>query len=239
VPELPAALPPAERTVGQLVAESIKAYGDRFWAMLPLGLPLALVDQVSVRQPAVMQLLVFFAATPLFVAAYVRACSLVLHARPNRTAVVVATLIYLPFPILRAAFILPALAWFAFIGLAVPAAMVEHHAFRAALERGRQLGTADYVHALGSLAALVIVVGLSATVLSALLHTQGDNGQRAAVFLSDLVLSPLLYVGGALLYMDQVARIGSRRPEPRSRDADLHPPLEADAAGGADAQVEP
>lgn len=236
---LPAALPPAERTVGQLIAESIRAYGDRFWAVLPLGLPLALVDQLSVRQPALVQLLVFLAATPLFVAAYIHACALMLDTRATRTAILVATLIYLPFPVLRAGFILPGLAWFAFVGLAVPAAMREGKSFRPALERGRQLGTADYPHALGSLAALVLVVGVSATVLSALLHSQGDNGQRAAVFLSDVVLSPLLFVGGALLYVDQVARIGSRRPEPRSRDADLHPPLDADAAGGADAQVEP
>jgi hypothetical protein len=239
VRSLPAALPPAERTVGQLVAESIRAYGDRFWKVLPLGLPLAVVDQLSVREPALVQLLVFLAATPLFVAAYIRACTVMLDAPVTRTAVGVATLIYLPFPVLRAAFILPGLAWFAFIGLAVPVAMVERKGFRAALERGRHLGQADYAHALGSLAALVIVVGVSATALSALLHTQGDNGQRVAVFLSDLVLGPLLFVGGALLYTDQVARIGSRRPEPRSRDADLHPPLDADAAGGADAQVEP
>ena len=45
--DLPAPLPPGERTVGQLVAESIKLYGERFWRVLPLGLALALVDQVS------------------------------------------------------------------------------------------------------------------------------------------------------------------------------------------------
>jgi hypothetical protein len=239
VRSVPAALPPAERTVGQLVAESIRAYGNRFWKVLPLGIPLAAVDQLSIRQPALVQLLVFLAATPLFVAAYLRACSVMLDAPVNRTAIAVATLIYVPFPVLRAGFILPGLAWFAFIGLAVPVAMVERRSFRDALERGRQLGLADFVHALGSLAALVIVVGISSFALSALLHTQGDNGQRVAVFLSDLVLGPLLFVGGALLYTDQVARIGSRRPEPRSRDADLHPPLDPDAAGGADAQIEP
>jgi hypothetical protein len=206
---------------------------------LPLGLPLAIVDQLSIRQPAGVQIVIYLAATPLYVWAYIRACRIVLDARPNRTAVIVATLIYLPFPVLRAAFILPGLAWFALMGLAVPVAMVERTSFRGALERGRKLGLADYVHALGSLAALVIVVGVAANTLSALLHTQGDNGQRVAVFLSDLVLSPLLYVGAALLYVDQVARMGVRRPEPRSRDADLHPPLDADAAGGADAQVEP
>ena len=58
----------------------------------------------------------------------------------------------------------------------------------------------------------MIVVGVAANTLSALLHTQGDNGQRVAVFLSDVVLSPLLFVGGALLYIDQAARaVGPRR----------------------------
>jgi hypothetical protein len=146
----------------------------------------------------------------------------------------------LPFPLLRSFFILPGIAWFAFIGLAVPAAMVEGLGFREALVRGRRLGVADYVHALGSLAALVVVVGIAANVLSALLHTQGDNGQRVAVFLSDIVLGPLLFLGGALLYGDQVARVGSRAANRRSRrHADLHPPVDADPAGRPDAQVEP
>ena len=237
--DLPAPLPPAERTVGQLVAETIRAYGNDFWRVLPLGLPLAIADQLSVRQSAVVQMLVFWAALPLFVAGYLWACRLVLEVRPTLLAVGVAALVWVPFPALRAAFVLPALAWLAFIGLAVPAAMVERLRFRDALARGRELGAADYVHALGSLAALVVVVGIAANTLSALLHTQGDSGQRVAVFLSDLVLSPLLFLGGALLYLDQAARIGSTRHDRRSRrDADLHPPLDADPAGRADAQVE-
>jgi hypothetical protein len=239
VPELPAPLPPGERTVGQLVAETIRAYGQSFWRVLPLGLPLAIADQLSVRQPAERQMLVYWAATPLFAAAFVWACAQVHRRRPTVTAVAAAVLIYLPFPGLRALYILPGIAWFALIGLAVPAAMVEGLGLRAALQRGRRLGIADYVHALGSLAALVIVVGIAGNTLSALLHTQGDNGQRVAVFLSDLVLSPLLFLGGALLYLDQAARVGSRRPQRRSRrDADLHPPVDADAAGRPDPQVE-
>jgi hypothetical protein len=240
VRELPPPLPPAERTVGQLVAETIRAYGERFWRVLPLGIPLALVDQLSVREPPGVQMLVYWAALPLFVAAYLWACALLLEARPNRTAAALAVLIYLPFPALRALFILPGIAWFAFIGLAVPAAMVEGLPFRAALERGRRLGLADYVHALGSLAALVVVVGVAGNTLSALLHTQGDNGQRVAVAVSDLVLSPLLFLGAALLYLDQAARIGSAASDRRRRrDAHFHSPVDADAAGRHDAQVEP
>lgn len=240
MPELPAPLPPAERTVGQLVAETIRAYGNHFWRALPLGLPLAIADQASVRQTTAVQMIVFWAALPLFVAGYLWACRLVLGATPNAVAVAVAVLVWLPFPALRSLFILPALAWLAFIGLSVPAAMLERPRLRDALVRGRTLGTADYVHALGSLAALVVVVGIASNTLSALLHTQGDNGQRVAVFLSDLVLSPLLFLGGAMLYVDQAARVGSQRStRRRSRDADLHPPVDADPAGHSDAQVEP
>jgi membrane protease YdiL (CAAX protease family) len=233
VRDLPPPLPPETRTIGQLVAETIRAYGNNFWRVLPLGVPLAVADQLSVRQTATVQMAVFWALLPLFVGGYLWACRVVLGAAPTLTAGSVAVLIWLPFPALRYVYVLPALAWLAFIGLAVPAAMAERLRFRDALVRGRRLGTADFVHAVGSLATLVIVVGVAANTLSALLHTQGDNGQRVAVFLSDVVLSPLLFVGGALLYIDQAARAVRSAP-----DAALHPPVDADAAGRADPQVE-
>ena len=238
--ELPPPLPPGERTVGQFVGETIRAYGDNFWRALPLGLPLAIADQFSVHTHQTIQILVFLAVGPLVVLAYVRACSLVLKTKPTLIAFLVGALIYLPFPALRAIVILPGIAWFAFIGLAVPAALVERTSFRESLVRGRQLGITDYAHALGSLAILVIVVGVGEEALTAALRTQGDNSQRVALFSSDLVLSPLLYLGGALLYVDQVARVGSRRQDRRRRrDAHFHPPVDAQPAGRPDDQVEP
>jgi len=231
--------------MGQLIAESIRFYGEHFWRALPLGVPLALADQLSVRHAMAAQSLVWWAVGPLFVAAFVYACVLVHGGRATATVVGLALLIYLPFPALRAIFILPAIAWFAFIGLAVPAALVEKLPFRAALVRGRQLGTVDYVHALGSLAGLVIVVALGSQTLGLLLRTQSDTSGRIALALGDVVLSPLLYLGGALLYLDQAARVGSRRSKSRRttqgrrRNADVHPPHDADAAGHSDPQVEP
>ena len=44
--ELPPPLPPETRTVGQLVAESIRFYGEHFWPVLALGLPLVAVNQI-------------------------------------------------------------------------------------------------------------------------------------------------------------------------------------------------
>jgi len=233
VRELPPPLPPERRTVGQVVAEAIRAYGDRFWACLPLGLPLAAADQLSVHRTAAAQALVLWALAPAFAGAYLWACRIVLDARPTTVAAIAAVLVWLPFPALRAFFVLPGLAWLALLGLAVPAGMADRVGFREALVRGRRLGLADYPHALGSLCALVVVVGLSANVLGAILHSQGDAGLRVGVFLADLVLSPLLYLGGALLYADQAARLRSRG------DAGVRPPVDADAAGRPDAQVEP
>jgi hypothetical protein len=235
VPELPPPLPPGERTVGQLIAETIRAYGNHFWRALPLGIPLVVINQLCAGQGRNFQVAVFWLAGPLVVIAYVRACSIVYNAPANRTAFLAAFLIYLPFPPLRALYILPGLAWFAFLGLTVPAAIVERVRLRAAFRRGRDLGTVNYAYCLGSLAALVIVVGVADNTLNLLLHSQSEASARVALGLSDLVLSPLLYLGGAMLYADQAARIGSPRPQRRRRrDADLHPPLEPDAAGRPD-----
>jgi hypothetical protein len=239
MPEVPAPLPPAQRTVGQLVAETIRAYGGNFWRVLPLGLPIAASSQISLGHDPNVQTIVLFAFGPLVALAYVYACHLVLDVPPTPVAYATAVLVFAPVPLLVRAVVLPAVAWLALFGLAPAAAMVEHLGFRAALDRGRRLGTADYVHALGSLATLVIVVVVSELTLIALLRSQGDNGQRIAHGLADLVLSPLLYLGGALLYGDQAARVGSGRPHRRSRrDADLHPPVDADATGRSDPQVE-
>ena len=233
MPELPAPLPPAERTVGQLIGESIRFYGGRFWTCLALGVPLAVATQASLGGTSDAQTLVLLAFSPVIAATFVQACRLVLGAQPTRTAYIVAWLVFLPVPVLVRAFILPSLAWLALFGLAVPAAMVEKLRFRAALERGRRLGLADFVHAFGSLCALVIVVVVSDFALVYVLRSQGDNGQRVAHALGDLVLSPLLFLGGALLYVDQAARVVSSRG-----DASLHPALDADAAGHTDPQVE-
>jgi hypothetical protein len=219
MPELPPPLPPEERTVAQFIGETIRAYGDHFWRLLPIGLAFAIVDQVIAKRTAPYQALVFWASAPLIAAAFVWACAVVHHKRPTINVFLVALLIYLPFPALRAFFILPGIAWFAFIGLAVPAMLVEGLRFRDALVRGRQLGTADFAYALGSLAVLVLVVGLGEYSMSVVLRSQSDNSRRAALFLGDLILSPMLYIGGALLYLDQAARVGTSRSDRKRRRA--------------------
>jgi hypothetical protein len=203
----PEALPPAERTVGQVVAESIRLYGERFWAVLPLGLAFVGVDLASLHHGVDVQTLVLWAFTPVFAAAYVRAAALVSGRPPTWTALAAGVVVFLPFPVLVRLYVLPGVAWLALVGLAVPAAVAEGLGLRDALRRGWQLGRADPVHAVGGLAALALVYGVSRTMLLVLLHTQGGQTQLIAAVLADLVLSPLVFVGGALLHADQAARV--------------------------------
>jgi hypothetical protein len=203
----PAALPPATRTVGQVVAESIRFYGDHFWPVLALGLPFLAIDLTSLDLSITAQTLTAWALGPLVCAAYVRACALVAGTNWSWTAYAVALVVYLPFPVLLRLYLLPGIFWFAVFGLAVPAAVSEQLGFRDALRRGVALGRADLAHALGGLATLCIVYGICRFALLVLLHTQGDQAQKIAIILADVVLSPILYVGGALLYVDQAARM--------------------------------
>ena len=122
---------------------------------------------------------------------------------------------------LPAAFFFPwfailSVAWLALVGLVVPVVMIEDAPPRKALRRAVELCRADYIHALGSLATLVIVFVLSRVMLAFLLREQADNTVRAAVFVADLVISPLLFLGAALLYFDQAARVSRTSERKRS-----------------------
>jgi hypothetical protein len=202
----PAALPPAERTVGQLVAESIRFYGDHFWAVLALGIPFLLLDIISIGQPWWRQVIAGWVIGPLVCAAYVRGSMLVAGAFWSWRAYALALLVYIPYPVLGI-YVLPAVVYFALVGLSVPACVAEGLGIRAALRRGWELGRADPVHAIGGLATIVLVAGVSRLALEILLNTQGGQGLKIAEVLADLVLTPLFYVGAALLYVDQAARV--------------------------------
>ena len=215
---LPPPLPPADRTVGQLVAESIRLYGRHFVRALPLGVLVAAINQLTVGVDRIVAGAILLLAAPVFSAAYAYACRLEAETPPPRrswvTAIAVGTLVFVPAALLFPWFALAAVLWLGLAGLAVPAAMREGTSFAASLRRGLELGRADYLHAAGSLATLVILFFLTRIGLALLLESQADNTVRTAIFLSDAILAPLLFIGGAILYVDQDARLRSRR-DPR------------------------
>ena len=245
--ELPPPLPPEARTVGQLIAESLRLYGARFWPSLSLGIGPAIVGAGLAELPrADAWLLVPTAGTAVWAAALVGACRLALDPPAGRTGVAFAAgcIAFVPLLVQRIVvvpgFDLLTLAFYGFVCLAVPAALVEELSLRAALRRAVQLARADYVHALGSLAALVITIFLTGLMLVLLLHGLTDQALRVAALVALLLLAPIFLLGTALLYLDQSARVVESAPRPRrKRDADVHPALEPDAAGRTAAEVEP
>ena len=208
----PAALPPAERTIGQLVAESIRFYGEHFRMALLLGVAPAAIAAVFAnvsRRTSIFLAPTFSAA--LLSATFVGACMLVLDARPTRRRLVLAWiagwLVFAPVPFLVLAFIVPGLAWLAALGLVVPVLAMEPVSLREALARAWRLARGDYLHAFGSLATLGIVVFLTQAVLAFILRGFGGAAVSTAFFLASVVISPLLFIGAALLYVDQSARV--------------------------------
>jgi hypothetical protein len=216
---LPPPLPPETRTVGQLVAETVKVYGAHWQAALVIGLPPAVLS-ASVTGLSRLQTLTIlpFAGAVAATASYVLASAVVsgrsLRSRGVVPAALAGALVYLPFPFLAAVFVLPGLAWFALIGLAVPAAVTESLGVRDALRRGLALGRADFSHALGGLVTLTMIVFLTQIAAAMLLQGFADNSERAAAFLAGLVLSPMLFLGAALLYVDQAARFAAAQRDP-------------------------
>jgi hypothetical protein len=208
----PAALPPAERTIGQLVAESIQFYGAHFWACLVLGVPAAVIAVVFKNVSRNVQLVLAPTLSGgLISATFVYACILVLEASPSRRRVLVAWLlgwlVFAPAPFLAIAFVVPGLVWLAAFGLVVPVLIVEDVSWRGALRRSWRLARADFTHAIGSIFTLAVVVLLSQSVLVFILRDFGDAADSAGLFLASVVLSPLLFIGTALLYVDQAARV--------------------------------
>jgi hypothetical protein len=230
---LPPPLPPATRTVGQLVAETLNLYRRRFWPSLAVGVGPSAATVGLQLIPGWWKLLFALTAYALLMtAAYLAAVRIASDAELRRRSLLVGAatgyVVFVPALFLYGLFVLPAVAWLALCGLSVPAALIERRGFVASLRRGFALGRVDYVHAAGSLATLTIVAFLTSTVLFFLLRSGSEVALEIAAFLSLLVISPILFLGAALLYYDQAARVPTRRS-----DADLHHALEPDRPGRA------
>jgi hypothetical protein len=240
----PPPLPPETRTVGQLVAETIRLYGSRFWPSLALGIAPAAAGLALAESPSSLRLPVAFTVAAAAASlSFALATGVVAGKRiPRRrlaqgTAIGVITLapaiVLLGF--LGILGLLPAVIWLAVAGLVVPVITLER---RLSYRRAFELARSDLAHGIGSLATLALVGLLTAYVIFFTLRSAGTAALRASAFLSVLVISPLLFLGGGLLYFDQLARVGSS-PRRRRTNADVHPAVQPDGAGSPDAQVEP
>lgn len=193
----------------------MRLYGRRFWAALALGAgPLAVALTVNALPGRTGLIFLATGGALVFTVCYVVANLLAGDAKPGSrsivTALVIGVLVFAPVPFLTVSLVFPGLIWLAFFGLAVPVALNEEQGIRQSLRRSIVLARADFVHALGSLAALVIVGFVSAITLAFLLGQFGEQSRILAAVIPLVLVSPLLFLGSALLYFDQSARLADR-----------------------------
>jgi hypothetical protein len=215
--------PPAERLIGQLIADAIRLYGSNFWRSLPLGIPLAatLVGLAATSDLAV-GIAILVGGSALMSLSYVASVAIAYPGRIDRGRLVgafaLATFVFIPMLFLAPLFVLPGVAWFALFGLSVQVVLIERLTLGGAIRRALGLARADFVHAMGAVAALVVVVFVTATAMFLAVRAGSGEAAVVAAFLTLVVTSPVLFLGSALLYDDQVARAevkSSRKQRPK------------------------
>jgi hypothetical protein len=227
---------PVERplNLGEVFAETVRVYGDRFRAAIGLGLVYAVVYMASGYVPALLAIpLLAIAVTAAWAAAtrlvagdaFGEAWSQVVLRAP---ALLVFTLVAsLPFAlaVTQLVLILFAVAWLALTGFAIPVAVVERpeeeQSFFArlgfGLHRSIELSRVEYFHAVGVIAALVLAYLVFGILLGGLLVGFAENSGPAAGALVQVVLAPFFFLGLAVLYFEQRARVGARAVSSRGR----------------------
>ena len=241
--ELPPPLPPERRTVGQAVAEAVRLYGSQFRRALGLGLTVAVANQLTIGRSRLVVALILVVAAPVFTFSFAYATQLACRVRaPARSwlvALVAGTLVFLPAALLFPWFAIASVLWLAFVGLSVPAAIVEGGGVGAALRRGVELARAGYLHAAGAFVTLAVLFYLTRSGLALVLRSQADNAVRTALFLADTVIAPLFFLGAAIVYIDLGARLRSRARRRKERDADVPDAHDSDREGRPNAAREP
>jgi len=241
--ELPPPLPPERRTVGQAVAETIRLYGASFVRALPLGLVVAVANQLTVGRSRLAAIVVLLVAAPFFTLAYAFATRLALGVRPPArswlVALLVGTIVFLPAALFFPWFALASVFWLALVGLSVPVAMAERRGAVDSVRRSLGLARAGYLHAAGSFVTFAALFVLTRTALALVLRSQADSAVRTAIFVADTLVAPLLFLGAITVYVDLEARLRSRERDGKERDADLSDADDPDREGRPDAAREP
>lgn len=209
--------------LGEILAETVRLYGERFWAAVGLGLPSAGAFAVVLWAHAALDVVVLSLAFALTYAAAARVAAGDRIAEAwGQVAVRLPTLLVLmlvvavPFALAvgQLYLLLVAVAWLGLTGFAIPVAMLERDPeakdwfarLGYTLYRSFALARAEYLHAVGVAAALVITYVLLYGVLVAALVGFGENGRGVAGIIATGVLAPFFFLGLSVLYFEQRAR---------------------------------
>ncbi len=215
--------------LGELLSETVRIYTQRPWAALGIGLVEGGAYLLAALTPDLLDVLVIAIAFSLIYGAAARLVSGDSFVEAwAQVGVRVPVLLVLTFVVAVPSVIsltylflfVVAAAWIAFLGFSIPVAMLEHdpdvkNAFDRiafSLLRSLQLARAEYLHALGVVAALVIVYLVLGIMLAVGLVGFADNGRVIAAALVQVVLAPFFFIGLSVLYYEQRARAAVSSP---------------------------
>lgn len=214
--------------LGEVLAETVRLYGERFWTAAGLGVFVALTLLLGAATGNFVGFVAVFSLA--FTAAWGTAARVVAGDRFGKawaqvalhTPVLLALtfVVSVPFALSRIDPLLLVFAvfWLGLTGFAIPVAVLEHdeggwyRQLGFVLGRSLALARAEYLHAVGIAAALAIVYILVGQVLLQALLGFSDQGRLAATVLVEIVLAPFFFIGLSVLYFEQKARaLSSRR----------------------------
>jgi hypothetical protein len=218
-------------SLGELLSEAIRIYSQRPWAAIGIGLVTGGAYLLAALTPDLLDVLVVALA---FTASYGAASRLVSgDTFPEAWAqvgvrapvlLVITFVVAVPAVIALTYLFLLILGalWLALMGFSVPVAMLERDPdvrnpfdrIAYSLLRSIRLARAEYLHALGVIAALIMIYLVLGIGLGGALVGFADNGRLIATSLVQVVLAPFFFLGLSILYFEQRARAAvSSRPE--------------------------
>jgi hypothetical protein len=215
--------------LGELLSETIRIYTQRPWAAIGLGLVEGGAYLLAALTPDLLDVLVIalaftaiYAAASRFVSGDTFAESWAQAGLRAPVLLVLTLVVAVPAVIaLTYLFLLVVGAlWVALMGFSVPVAMLERDPevknsfdrIAYSLLRSIRLARAEYLHALGVIAALIIIYLLLGIALGGALVGFADNGRVIAAALVQVVLAPFFFIGLSVLYFEQRARAAVSSP---------------------------
>jgi hypothetical protein len=217
-------------TLGEIFAQTTHLYGERIWAAGGIGLiaAAAFIVRAYVGDVAGIPVIAISITAAWAIAARVVIGESLGEAAAQAAVrspalLVLAVVAAVPFAVALSQLflVLVAVAWLALMGFSIPIAVVEQppddrfvHRVGFALHRSIDLARAEYLHAVGVVAALVMGVFVVGAFLYLSLRGFAENGDLAAGALTQVVLAPFFFLGLSVLYFDQRARaLSSRRSD--------------------------
>lgn len=215
--------------LGELISETVRIYSQRPTAAIGIGLVEGAAYLLAALTPDLLDVLVIAVAFTLIYAAAARLVSGDTFAEAwAQVGLRIPVLAVLTFVVAVPAVIaltylfllVVAALWIALMSFSVPVAMLERdpevrNAFDRiahSLLRSIRLARVEYLHALGVVAALVVIYLLLGIVLGVALVGFADNGRTIAAALVQVILAPFFFIGLSVLYFDQRARAAVSSP---------------------------